>query len=37
VIDQCAAAYRTRAKSTMSSKAITRDFSCEITDLTKSN
>lgn len=36
-IDQCAADYRIREKSTMSSNAITRDFAPEINDLTKSN
>jgi hypothetical protein len=37
VIDQRAAGYRNRAKSTMSSKAISRAFPNETLDLTKSN
>lgn len=37
VIDQCASAYRNRAKSTMPSKPISRGFPNEILDLTKSN
>jgi hypothetical protein len=36
-IDQCAADYRNRAKSTMSSKPISGHSSNEIADLTKSN
>jgi hypothetical protein len=36
-IDQCAADYRNRAKSKVSSKATTGDFPREINDLTKSN